>query len=117
MNTRAFLTATGAVLLVSAANTAFHGMWAVSGMNEFAIEWNHRLQDAEYKAAQSQGRDPQPVPSEAELFTSLNGFVGHHLGRVILSSLAVQAVAGVALVVAGFMMRPTARRRAEDDES
>jgi hypothetical protein len=117
MNTRAFLTATGAVLLVSAANTAFHGKWAVSGMDEFAGSLHRRLQTDEDAAAKAQGRDTRAAPSESELFNSLNNSVGHHLGRVILSSLAVQAVAGVGLVVAGFMMRPTAGRRAEDDES
>lgn len=115
MNTRAFLTATGAVLLVSAANTAFHGTWAVSGMDEFAGSLHRRLQSDEDAAAKAQGRDAQAALSESELFTSLNGFVGHHLGRVILSSLAVQSIAGVALVVAGFMMRPTVRRRSDDE--
>ncbi len=97
MNPRALIAASGVVLLASAANTALNGMWAVSGMDAFADEWQRRLESA-----------PSP-PSRDEIFGSLNAFVGGRLARVLIWSLAVQGLAGAALLLAAVRMKPAPR--------
>ncbi len=98
MNPRALIAASGVVLLASVANTALNGMWAVSAMDAFADTWERKLQAS------------PPPPSRDEIFDSLNGLVGRRLSRVLIWSLAVQGLAGVALLVAAVRMKPSSGR-------
>jgi len=99
------MAATGIILLVAAANTALNGMWSLTAMDEFSSEWNRRLQSAADAAPKSPDAAPLPVPTQSEIFESLNGHVGHHLSRIILSSLGVQGIGGIALIIGAFVSR------------
>jgi hypothetical protein len=109
MNSRALAASAGIVLVVSAVITVLNGMWALGGMDAFANEWSRRLQ-ASADAARTPDRPGASAPTEAEIFGSLNGFVGHRLSRMLVWSLAAQGTVGIGLIVGAARPRPASGR-------